>query len=440
MSEQKLPNINIIEKDYLSWIKSLSSRYRQTQIKAAVKVNQEVLRFYWDLGRDIVNMKAENRYGSNFYEVLSRDLKSELPSVTGLSETAIRYSKRFFSLYNPIIEELFPAPSIFPQLGEDFNSENSSQAESKSVDPIFPQLGEDFNSENSTQVESQSSDSNLPQLGEDFKNDPEDDIVYQVEREKREFSLRVWHHIEHDLFTVPWGHHKLIIDKCSDNPHKALFYVQQTIENGWSRSMLLNFLSVDLFERQGKAQTNFSRTLPDEMSDLAQELTKDPYNFAFTGITDSYNERIFKDALLNNITRFLIELGTGFAYVGKEYRIKVGETENFLDLLFYNLCLSCYVVIEVKIGKFTFADTGQLGGYVVACNHSLRRQGRDNPTIGLLICKEKDRLVAQYALESTSQPLGISEYELQKLYPEKVEGTIPSIKEIEEKLKFLEQK
>ena len=198
--------------------------------------------------------------------------------------------------------------------------------------------------------------------------------------------------------------------------------------------MLLNFLDSDLYERQGKALTNFSRTLPDETSDLAQELTKDPYDFAFTGITGRYNERLLKDSLLNNITQFLVELGTGFAYVGKEYRIQVGGTENFIDLLFYNLNLSCYVVIEVKIGKFELADVGQLGGYIVACNHMLRKEARDNPTIGLLICKEKDRIQAQYALESSSQPIGISEYELEKFYPEKIEGTIPTIKEIEARL------
>ena len=198
--------------------------------------------------------------------------------------------------------------------------------------------------------------------------------------------------------------------------------------------MLLNFIDTGLYKRQGKALSNFDRTLPETTSDLAQEITKDPYNFAFTGITGRYNERLLKDKLLNNITQFLVELGTGFAYVGKEYRIEVGETENFIDLLFYNLNLSCYVVVEVKIGKFEFADLGQLGGYVVSCNHILRKEGRDNPTIGLLICKEKDRIQAQYALESSSQPLGISEYELEKFYPEKVEGTIPTIAELEAKL------
>ena len=250
----------------------------------------------------------------------------------------------------------------------------------------------------------------------------------------KNYDQRVVMRMIQDIFSIPWGHHRFIIDKCQGHPQKALFFVRQTVENGWSRNVLLNFLNTDLYERQGKAQTNFKRTLPDEESDLAQELTKDPYDFAFTGITNRYNERLLKDKLLGNITQFLLELGSGFAYLGKEYRLQVGERENFVDLLFYNLNLSCYVVVEVKIGKFEFADVGQLGGYVVACNHILRKEERDNPTIGLLICKEKDRIQAQYALESSSQPIGISEYELEKFYPKKVEGTIPTIEELETKL------
>lgn len=210
--------------------------------------------------------------------------------------------------------------------------------------------------------------------------------------------------------------------------------MRKTIEEGWSRDVMLNFLDSGMYEREGKALTNFTRTLPDETSDLAQELTKDPYNFAFTGITGQYNERLLKDALLGNISQFLLELGTGFAYVGKEFRLQIGQKEKFIDLLFYNLKLSCYVVIEVKIGEFDFQDLGQLSGYVVACNHILKKEGRDNPTIGLLICRQKDSLLAQYTLEGSNLPLGISEFELEKLYPEKVEGTMPSIKEIETKL------
>ena len=365
-------SINILDKDYIQWIKDLSSRYRRSQIKASVKVNQEMLQFYWELGKDIVEKKAESRWGSGFMKNLSRDLKEINPDATCFSETNLLYMKNFYLLYQPYLE-------ITPQVGEQFTQ----------------------------QVVEQGGNAITPQLGEQIRN---------------------------DIFSIGWGHHKVLIDKYSKQPEKALFFVHQTIENGWSRDLLLNFMGTDLYERQGHALTNFKRTLPDETSDLAQELTKDPYDFAFTGITGSYNERLLKDKLLGNITQFLVELGTGFGYLGKEYRLQVGEREQFIDLLFYNLNLSCYVVIEVKIGKFEFADLGQLGGYVVACNHILRKEGRDNPTIGLLICKEKDRVQAQYALESSSQPLAISEYELEKFYPEKVEGTIPTIEEIEAKL------
>lgn len=354
-----MKEISILDKAYVQWVKSLVARYRQSQIKAAVKVNTEMLRFYWELGRDIVERDAENQYGSKFYASLSRDLKDAI-GADGFSERNLRYMKRFYLLYRGPIENL---PQVVANSGE----------------AILPQVAA-------------------------------------------------------DLFMVPWGHHRYIIDKCSDNPAKALFFVRQIIENGWSRNVLLNFLDTDLYERQGKALTNFCKTLPEDTSDLAQELTKDPYDFAFTGITGRYNERLLKDKLLGNITNFLVELGTGFAYVGKEYRLQVGEREQFVDLLFYHLNLSCYVVIEVKIGKLEFADVGQLGGYIVTCNHILRKEGRDNPTIGLLICKEKDRIQAQYALESSSQPIAISEYELEKFYPEKVEGVIPTIEEIEKKL------
>ena len=373
MANEGIKSLSILDKDYLQWIKELSTHYRRSQVKASVKVNQVMLQFYWELGRDIVEKKAESRWGSGFMKNLSRDLKEVNPDATCFSETNLLYMKNFYLLYQPYL-------TITPQVGEQ----------------ITQQVAEQFHGVAFTQQ-----------------------LVEQIKQ---------------DLFSVPWGHHMLLIDKLKNSPEKALFFVHQTVENGWSRNMLLNFMGTDLYERQGKALTNFQRTLPEETSDLARELTKDPYDFAFTGITGKYNEALLKEKLLGNITQFLVELGTGFGYLGKEYRLQVGEREQFIDLLFYNLNLSCYVVIEVKIGKFEFADIGQLGGYVVACNHTLRKEGRDNPTIGLLICKEKDRVQAQYALESSSQPLAISEYELEKFYPEKVEGTIPTIEEIEAKL------
>ena len=367
--------LTIIDKDYTQWVAGLSARYRQSQIKAAVRVNREVLRFYWELGREIEEMHVEERWGEGVIKNLSTDLQRQIPNASGLSVRNIYYSKKFYLLYKQYF-------TIVPQAAAQIEGEEMPQAAAQ----------------------------------------PSDDFPQVVEQ------------LEEMLFSIPWGHHRCLMDRYGKEPAKALFYVRKTLEEGWSRDMLLNFMETGLYERQGMALTNFSRTLPDDTSDLAQELTKDPYNFAFTGITGRYNEALLKDALLNNITRFLTELGTGFAYVGKEYRLQIGEKERFIDLLFYNLNLSCFIVVEVKIGEFDFQDLGQLSGYVVACNHSLRKEGRDNPTIGLLICRQKDSLIAQYALEGSNLPLGISEYELSKLYPEKVEGTIPSIEEIEARL------
>ena len=349
--------ISVIDKDYKKWVKELAIRYRNSQIKASIKINTEQLKYNWMLGRDIVEMNVEKRWGESVISQLSKDLRNELPGVQGLSKSNIYYCTKFYLLYSK-------AASIFQQPVGKIREEAPSQ-----------------------------------QLT--------------------------------GIFEIPWGHHCTIMDKVKGDINKALFYVGQTIENGWSRAVLLNLIGTDLYERHGKALTNFNKNLPSPDSELAQEITKDPYCFAFARITGTYNERVLKEALLSNISKFLIELGTGFAYVGKEYRLQIGDTENFIDLLFYNLRLRCYVVVEVKIEKFDSRDIGQLGTYVAAVNHIMREEGKDNPTIGLLICKSKDNTLAQYALESSSQPLGISEYELGKFYPEKIEGTIPTIAEIE---------
>ena len=367
--------LTIIDKDYTRWVEDLSVRYRQSQIKAAVRVNQELLKYYWELGRDIEEMHVEERWGQSVIKNLSVDLQLKNPNSTGLSRTNIYYAKKFYLLYSQYLK-------VVPQVVGQLENGKAQQAVKDSPEIVPQPVGQ----------------------------------------------------LEEMLFSIPWGHHRYLIDRYGTEPAKAFFYVKKTMQEGWSRDVLLNFMDSGLYEREGKALTNFTRTLPDETSDLAQELTKDPYNFAFTGITKPYNEQILKDALLANISHFLLELGTGFAYIGKEYRLQIGQKEKFIDLLFYNLNLSCYVVIEVKIGEFDFQDLGQLSGYVVACNHILRKEGRDNPTIGLLICRQKDSMLAQYALEGSNLPLGISEYDLEKLYPEKVEGTIPTIEEIEARL------
>jgi len=235
-------------------------------------------------------------------------------------------------------------------------------------------------------------------------------------------------------FIIPWGHNKLIIDKCRDNPDKALFFVKQTIENNWSRAVLLNFLDTDLYERQGKAITNFDKVLPSVHSDLSRELIKDPYNFDFITLRTDYDEKELEDALMNNIQKLLMELGKGFAFVGREYRLVVGNTEQFIDLLFYNIPNHCYVVVEVKVRDFEPGDMGQLGTYIGAVDGLLKSEG-DNNTIGLLICKTKDNVLAQYAVNMINAPVGISEYELSTLIPKEYKGSMPTIEEIENELK-----
>ncbi len=345
-----MANIDI---SYKEWLSEIKLRVKQSQLKAAVKVNQELLMFYWELGEDIVKRKLESAWGSGFFNRLSRDLMADFPDMTGLSPRNLSYCKTFYSLYS------------------------------------------------------------------------QSDIILQQAVAKLECSI----------FSIPWGHHILIFSKCK-SVEEAMFYVEQTIENGWSRSVLMNIIETKLFEAKGKAITNFKVQLPAPQSDLAQQTLKDPYNFDFLGLREKYNERELEDALTRNITQFLLTLGSGFSYVGRQQRLEVGGQEFFIDLLFYHLKLRCYIVVELKVDEFQPEYVSKLGFYVSAVNHQLKLP-EDQPTIGLLICKSKNEVIAQYTLESTSQPIGISEYQLSEIYPKEIENALPSIEEIERELEEL---
>jgi predicted nuclease of restriction endonuclease-like (RecB) superfamily len=231
---------------------------------------------------------------------------------------------------------------------------------------------------------------------------------------------------------IPWRHQVEIIAKYK-SVAEALFYVHKTIENGWSRAMLIHFMDAGLFQSHGKSINNFEKLLPQPQSDLAKEMLKDPYNFDFITLTEGYREKELEDALTANMTKFLLELGQGFAYVGRQVPVEIGQKDFFIDLLFYHLELRCYVVIELKTREFEAEHAGKLGLYVSAINHQ-RKKDTDNPTVGLLVCKTKDNIVAEYSLESNSQPIGISEYTLSKILPERFKSSLPSIEEIEERL------
>lgn len=339
-----------ISTEYKHWLTEIKQQIRRSQIKAAVKVNAELLRLYWDLGREISERQMDSAWGSGFFDTLSRDLKAEFPDMRGFSPTNLKYCKRFYLFYNQ-------------------------------SNPIRHQAGDELDS---------------------------------------------------PIFSVPWRHHIEIMSKCR-SVDEALFYVNKTLVNGWSRATLMNFLDAQLYSSQGKAVTNFGKYLPEPMSDLAQQTLKDPYNFDFLTMRENYNERELENALTKNITRFLLELGSGFAFVGRQVRLEVNGNEFFIDLLFYHLKLRCYVVIELKVTEFRPEFLGQLGFYVTAVNKQVKCED-DNPTIGLMICKTKDRIVAEYALEGTNQPLGISQYDLTSIMSDEFKNSLPSIEEIESEL------
>ena len=405
--------------DFKHWLLDLKLRIRQSQIKAMIRVNEEMLHLYWDLGRDIVVRQMDAAWGSGFFKQLSKELKAEFPDMQGFSERNLYNMKQFYLFYSQ-------DEKILQQVVAKLEAENLHQLSEKSENAILHQLGaklqHDENKENIIlhQLDAKLEDENFHQVG--GKLEDENIIRQQVVDE-----LKV-----HPIFQIPWRHHIEIFTK-SKSVKEALFYVQKTIQNGWSRAMLMNFIETDLYQRQGKSVNNFDRFLPDVQSDLAKEIMKDLFNFNWLRLTENYKEKELEGALVDNIAKFLLELGHGFAYVGRQYPIQVGNRERNIDLLFYHLELRCYVVIELKVKEFEPEYTGKLGYYIAAINNQLKKDV-DNPTIGLLIVKQKDNIDVQYSLESSSQPIGVSEYTLSKLLPENFKSALPSIEEIEREL------
>lgn len=365
---------------YFRWISDLKQKIQQSQIKAAIQVNSALIEMYWDLGKEISERSFENTYGSGFLKQLSNDLLNEFPEIKGFSLSNIKYVKSFYLFYNQNITKS-------QQVVGEFKSDDNS---------------------------------NLQQAAGKFKSGRNQNR----QQPANEFPQK--------LFLIPWGHHIQIFTKCK-NVTEALFYINKTIENGWSRAVLLNMISGNLYQSQGKAVTNFSKTLPDYDSELVKQTFKDPYIFDFLNITENFKERELENALIDNIQKFLIELGNGFAFVGKQVEMKVGNQSFFLDLLFYHIKLKRYVVIELKSGEFEPEHAGKLNFYVTSVDKQLRDEN-DNATVGLIICKTKDDIIAEYSLTDLHKPLGISSYELRKILPDNFKSSLPSIEEIENEL------
>lgn len=238
--------------------------------------------------------------------------------------------------------------------------------------------------------------------------------------------------VQEVLAQLPWYHQLALLDKLP-GPETRRWYAAKAIEHNWSRNILVMQIETRLLERSGKAVTNFTANLPEQQSDLARESLKDPYRFDFLGLTNKAQEREVEHALVKHVTEFLLELGAGFAFVGRQVLLDVGGDEFFIDLLFYHLKLRCYVVIELKGGKFKPEHLGQLGFYLTAVDRQVKHE-HDNPTIGLLLCKSKNKIVAEYALGDKTQPMGIAEYKLLESLPAELQTSLPSIEQIEREL------
>lgn len=242
--------------------------------------------------------------------------------------------------------------------------------------------------------------------------------------------------VQQAVAQIPWGHNVRILDYVRD-PAEREFYIRKTIEHGWSRNVLVHQIESDLYHRQGKAIANSDRTLPAPQSELALQILKDPYNFDFLSLSEDVQERELEKSLIHHLREFLLELGVGFAFVGNQYHLEVGGEDFYIDLLFYHLRLRCYVVIELKICEFQPEFAGKMNFYLSAVDDLLRHPD-DRPSIGLILCKTRNRIIVEYALRDTQKPMGIAAYQITASLPEHFKGSLPTVEELEVELKGVE--
>ena len=374
------------DKDYIEWLCEIKSRYQKVQSRVALQANYGALEFNWLLGRDIVQKKGEARWGSGVVNQLSLDLRDAYPEVKGFSSRNLYYMKEWYEFYMADDDH----KTILHQLG-------AKLQEAENQNPIkLHQLGAEIISPN--KITSIIDNGGMPPI----------------------FGI------------VPWKHHLLLVSKCK-SIEEAFYYIARTIDEGLSKRELEDVVENDDFNKHGKAITNFNSQLSAQQSQLAASVLKDPYRLDFLMLEKGYNEHDLENAIARDITRFLLELGNGFTYVGRQPELIVGADGYFPDLLFYHIRLRCYVVIELKVVDFKPEFAGKLNFYVAACNKLLCQPG-DNPTIGLLLCKSKDQTKVEWAFDSIQNPMGVATYE-----GIKIKDKLPSIEELTKRLNMVEQ-
>ena len=334
---------------YRSWLLSIKEKIRLAQIKAAIKVNTELLNLYWELGKEIAAKQQQSSWGDALIGQMAEDLASEFPEIKGFSRTNLFYIRKWFLFY-------------------------------------------------------QHATIKVPQV----------------------------------VGLIPWGHNREIISKCT-NINEALFYVQETVRNNWSRNVLLAQMESKLYKRRGKVLNNFNATLPKPQADLAIETLKNPYNFDFLSLGTKIQEKDLEEALTNQILKFLLELGQGFAFLGKQYPMVIGKKDHRIDLLFYHTQLRCYIVIELKVKALEPEFVGKLNYYLNAVNAQLK-QKNDHPSIGILLCKTANKVVAEYSLKNIGNPLGVSEYKLINSIPLELKDELPTVKQLKAQLRTVKSR
>ncbi|MCE9554598.1 MAG: PDDEXK nuclease domain-containing protein [Planctomycetes bacterium] len=371
-----------IPADYRALLDNLKVRIRSAQVRAALSVNRELIQLYWDIGRAITVKQEAESWGTKVIERLASDLQREFPGIAGFSRANIYRMRAFYLAYRS------PKPIV---------AQPARQIAGKTVPPP---VGQPDNSLIVSQPARQLNTDAPPEL----------------------------------IASLPWFHNVVLLENIKE-PAARSWYAQQAVAHGWSRYMLEHWIESDLYARQGKAVTNFSATMPPAQSDLAQQIVKDPYSFDFLTLHAEAMERELEEGLLDHITRFLLELGEGFAFVGRQVHLEVDGEDFYIDLLFYHLHLRCFVVIDLKTGRFKPEYAGKMNFYLSAVDDQMRKPG-DVPTIGLILCKTRSRVIAEYALRHLQRPVGVARYvtKLIERLPGELADKLPTVQQIEREL------
>jgi predicted nuclease of restriction endonuclease-like (RecB) superfamily len=344
---------------YAELLEDLKARIQRAQVRAAVAASRELIRLYWDIGREIVQRQEQEGWGKGVVDRLAADIQREFPGIAGFSPRNIWRMRAFYLAYTQEVANL-------------------------------------------TQPAADLDGANLPQVATE----------------------------------IPWFHNVVLIEKLKD-PKQRFWYARKTVQHGWSRAVLVHQIELDLYSREGRAITNFSETLPVPQSDLAQQALKDPYVFDFLTLADEARERELQRSLLEHLRGFMLELGVGFAFVGSQHHLEIEGKDYYIDLLFYHLKLRAFVVIDLKVEEFKPEFAGKMNFYLSAVDDCLRHPD-DQSSIGIILCKARNRVTVEYALRDARKPIGVSEYRLTEVLPHELKSSLPTIEQLQEELKRVE--